>query len=208
MNSEIERLKSEIVEYVRREKAFARQRQQAENGHMRRTMSLMGIIDALRDEIRSLRHADRDKLQQVSDDLGERVKELKTLYDISRLRSGPNFSLDHILQAVVDFIPSAIPYPENAGVRIRFAHYAFTTRNFKDTPWKLSKKITVNHEDIGVLEVCYREMTPSFEKETFLVETEKLVAAIAESISQIVEREWAEIEIRNGRSTIAALRNG
>ena len=207
MKSEIERLKSEIVEYVRREKTFNRQMRQVENGHMRRTLSLMRIIDALRDEVIALRHADKDKLQQVTDDLGERIKELNALYDISRLRSGPNFSLDHILQAVVDFIPAAIPYPENAGVRIRFEHYAFETNNFKDTPWKLSQKITVNHEDIGVLEICYLKMIPNLDKEPFLIETERLVAAIAESIAQIVEREWAEIEIRNSLQKIEALRD-
>lgn len=207
METEIERLKIEIVEYVRKEKAFDQQMKQAENGHMRRTISLMSIIDALRDELRSLRHDVNDKFQRVSDDLGYRIKELNTLYDISHLRSGPNFSLDHILQDVVDFIPAAIPHPENAGVRIRFEHFAFTTSNFKDTPWKLSKKITVNHEDIGVLEICYREMIPNLDMEPFLTETEKLVAAIAESIAQIVEREWAEIEIRNSQQKIEALRN-
>ena len=207
MQSEIEQLKCELIEYVRKEKAFKRQMKQVENGHMRRTISLMRIIDALRDEIKSIRADDKDRLQHVADDLGERVKELNTLYDISRLRSGPNFSMDHILQAVVDFIPAAIPYPENAGVRIRFEHYAFTTRNFKDTPWKLSKKITVNHEEIGDLEICYREMIPNLDEEPFLIETEKLVTAIAESIAQIVEREWAEIEIRGNLEKIEAMRN-
>lgn len=199
MKSEIERLKSEIIEYVCREKAFTRQMQQAENGHMRRTISLMGIIDALRDEIRLLRHANKDKLQQVSDDLDYRIRELKTLYDICRLRSGPNFSLDHILQAVVDFIPSAIPYPENAGVRILFEHHAYATDDFKDTRWKYSHEIKFNHDCIGVLEICYME------EMAFQTETKKLISAIAESIAQIVEREWAEMEIRKGRARIEEL---
>ena len=205
MQNKIDRLEGEIVEYERKEKAFKLQKEHVEDGHTRRTVSLMKIIEEMRDEITSLRHADKDKLKRVSDNLGERIKELNTLYDISSLRSGTNFSLDQILQAVVDFVPSAIPYTENTCARILFDHYAFTTRNFKDTKWKLSKSINVNNEPIGVLEICYLEKMPKLDGELFVLETEKLIAAIAESISQIVEREWAEIEIRNGRIRLDAL---
>ena len=205
MQNKIDRLEGEIVEYERKEKAFKLQKEHVEDGHTRRTVSLMKIIEEMRHEITSLRHAELDKLKHVSNSLGERIKELNTLYDISRLRSGTNFSLDQILQAVVDFVPSAIPYPENTCARILFDHYAFTTRNFKDTKWKLSKSINVNNEPIGVLEICYLEKMPKLDGEFFFIETENLVAAIAESIAQIVEREWAEIEIRNGRIRLDAL---
>jgi hypothetical protein len=207
MENKIKRLESEIGDYVRKEKAFSHHQKLVEDGHMRRTISLMKIIEEMRIEIKALRHTDQDELRHVSHHLSERVKELNTLYDISTLRSGINYSLDHILQAVVDFIPAAIRFPENACARILFDHDEFATHNFKDTQWKLSKEIELNNDRIGVLEICYLEETLEIETMPFVTETENLIAAIAENISQIVEREWAEIEIRKGRAKIEALIN-
>jgi hypothetical protein len=124
---------------------------------------------------------------------------------ISSLRDGTNFSLDSILQAVVDFIPTAIQYPEIACARIKFDHYEFTTKNFQDTKWKLLQEIKVNNERIGTLEVCYLEERPELKEGPFLKEAKNLIAAIAESIAQIVESDWSEIEIRKCREKIEKL---
>jgi hypothetical protein len=110
---------------------------------------------------------------------------------------GTNFSSDGILQAIVDFIPSAIQYSEIACAR---------TKNFKDTKWKLSREIKVNNKRIGALEVCYLGKKRELEEESFLKETTNLIAAISENITQIVERDWAEIEIRKCRKKIEEIR--
>jgi hypothetical protein len=205
MQDKINRREREIVKNVREGNALHVQKEQIGNGHTRRTISLIKIIEELQKEIKSLRKTDQKELNHAVHNLSGRINELNTLYDISRLRSSTDFSLDQILQSVVDFVPSAIPHPQNASARILFDHYAFTTRNFKNTKWKLSKTISINNEPIGVLEICYLEKMPELDGELFFIETEKLVDAIAESIAQIVEREWAETEIRDGRATIEAL---
>ena len=86
-----------------------------------------------------------------------------------------------------------------------FDRYEFTTKNFKDTQWKLAQEIKVNNQQIGVLEVFYLEEKSNFEEGPFLNEARNLIVAIAESIAQIVEREWAELEIRKCRSRIEEL---
>jgi hypothetical protein len=113
--------------------------------------------------------------------------------------------LDYILQAIVDFIPAAIQYPEITCVRIKFDHYEFTTKNFKDTKWKLSQEIKVNNERVGALEVCYLEEKQELEEGSFLKEATNLITSIAESIAQIVERDWVEIELRKCRNKIEKL---
>jgi hypothetical protein len=208
MESKIKQLEREVLEYVRREKEFNKKQKLVEYGYMRRTISLMKIIDELNREIKTLKRAGKAEMRLVSGNLEERLKELNSLYDISSLKSAVNFSLDHILQAVVDFIPPAMQFPEIACARILFDHYCFKTQNFIDTRWKLSQKILVNHEKIGILEVCYLEKRPEIENTPFLKETKNLVAAIAESIAQIIEREWAEVEIQKGRAKIEALIKG
>jgi hypothetical protein len=163
-------LESEVLEYLRKEKEFNKERKLVEYGHMKRTISLMKINAELNREIKDLKRADKEELG--------------------------------VLQAIVDFIPPAIQYPEITCARIMFDGYEFTTKNFKDTQWKLSQEIKVNNERIGALEVCYLEKKPELEEGQFLKEAKNLITAIAESIAQIVERDWAEIEIRKCRNKI------
>ena len=205
LEHKITQLKREILEYVRKEKEFNKEQKMVEYGHVKRTISLMKINEELNREIKGLKRADKEELEYVSNMLKERIKEINCLYDISSLRDGTNFSLDDILQGIVDFIPSAIPYPEIACARILFNRYDFTTKNFKDTKWKLSQEIRVNNERIGGLEVCYLEEKPEFEEGPFIAETQNLITSIAESIAQVVERDWAEIEIRKCRKRVQEL---
>jgi len=52
---------------------------------------------------------------------------------ISSFREGNDFSLDGLLQEIVDFIPPACQHPEITCARIIFNGYEFTTKNFSDT---------------------------------------------------------------------------
>ena len=200
----IKQLEIEVLEYMRKEQALNRQLKLLECSHLRRTLSLMKINEELKREIKKHARAD-EQLEQVTRRLRERAKELKCLYDISSLRAGTNFSLDDVLQEVVDFIPPATEHPEITCARIKFKQYEFTTKNFKDTQWKLSQEIKVNNERIGTLEVCYLTEKHELEKEPFHKEIKNLISAVAESIAQIVELDWAEIEFRKHRKHIEKL---
>jgi hypothetical protein len=200
-------LEREVLEYVRKEKEFNRERKSVEFNHMKRTISLMKINRELSREIDELKNANKKEREHVSNSLKERIKELKCLYDISSFRDGTSFSLDEILQTIVDFIPPAFQYPDITCARIMLNRYEFATKNYQDTKWKLSQEIKVNNEQIGALEVCYLDKKSGLDGEPFLSETKNLIAAIAESIARIVEREWAEIEIRKCRNRVQDLIN-
>jgi hypothetical protein len=205
LEQRIRQLERQVLEYMRKEKEFNRERKSVEYSHMKRTLSLMKINEELNREINELKSADKEELGYVSDRLKERIKELNCLYDISSFRDGTNFSLDEVLQAIVDFIPPAIQYPEMTCARIIFDRYEFITKNYKETKWKLSQEIKVYNKRIGALEVYYLEEKPELEDGSFPKETKNLIAAIAENIAQIVERDWAEIEIRKCRDKIEEL---
>ena len=199
-------LEKEVLKYLRKEKELSKKRELVEYHHFKRTISLMKINEELNRELDELKNADKNELEHVSNMLSERIQELKCLYDISSVKAGPSFSLDDVLQEVVDCIPPAIQYPENTCVRIIIdRYYEIKTKNFKNTGWKLSQDINVNNERIGSLEVYYLEENPEIEKKIFFKNTSNLITAIAESIAQIIEREWAEIEIRKTRNKIEEL---
>jgi hypothetical protein len=205
LERKIQKLEKEALEYLRKEIAFSAELRKVDYSHMKRTISLIKINEELNREIREIKSADKERLEQISHKLKGRIKELNCLYEISSFRKDNDFSLDSILQEMVDFIPPACQAPEITCARIAFDSYEFTTANFIDTSWKQSFNITVNNNQIGKVEVCRLKKASEFEKGLFLEEEKSLIGAIAESIARIVEREWAEVEIRKCRNKIEEL---
>ena len=174
----IKQIELEIVEYQRKNKV---------------------LNEDLTREIKKRKRVEKE-LEQVSHSLGERIKELNCLYSISKLRERTDFSLEDILQAIVDLIPPAWQYPEITCARIIFDGYEFTTTNYKNSRWKLTRDIKVYSERVGTLEVCYLEEKSELDEGPFLREERNLIDAIAERIAKFIEREWAEDEIRKHRN--------
>ena len=198
-------LEKEVLEYIRKAKELSKKQKVTERSHIRRTKSLMHINEELNREIKELKRSDAEELGLVHHRLSERIKELNCLYDISSFRDDTDFSLDAVLQAVVDFIPAAIQFPEITCARLIFGGYEVTTKNFKDTRWKLSREITVSNKWLGTLEVCYLEEKPELDEGPFLKEAKNLINAVAENIAKIIEREEAEAAIRKHQDHIEAL---
>ena len=198
-------LEKEVLEYIRKAKELSKKQKVTERSHIRRTKSLMHINEELNREIKELKRSDAEELGLVHHRLSERIKELNCLYDISSFRDDTDFSLDAVLQAVVDFIPAAIQFPEITCARLIFGGYEVTTKNFKDTRWKLSREITVSNKWLGTLEVCYLEEKPELDEGPFLKEAKNLINAVAENIAKIIEREEAETDIRKHQEHIEAL---
>jgi len=205
LEQKIKHIEREFLKYVRKEEKYSRKRRSIEYRHMRRTISLMKINEELEKEIKEYVRDDGEVLTLVSQKLRERANELNCLYTISRYGANPDFSLDTILQTIVDLIPPAFRYPEITCARAVFDRYEFTTENFKDTKWKSAKAIVINGEQIGTLEVCYLKKPPALDEGTFYKEAIKLIGVIAETIAKIVEREWAEDEIRKQRDRVEKL---
>ena len=198
-------LEKEVLEYIRKAKELSKKRKVTERSHIRRTKSLMHINEELNREIKKFKRSDAEELGLVHHRLSERTKELNCLYGISSFRDDTDFSLDAVLQAVVDFIPAAIQFPEITCARLIFGGYEVTTKNFKDTRWKLSREITVSNKWLGTLEVCYLEEKPELDEGPFLKEAKNLINAVAENIAKIIEREEAEADIRKHQEHIEAL---
>jgi hypothetical protein len=205
LKQEIKDLEKEVLEYVRKTKELNKERKASEYSHIRRTISLMHINEELNREIKELKQPDTEEHGLVSHRLRERIKELNCLYDISSFRDATDFSLDAVLQAVIDFIPPAIQHPEITCARLIFGGYEIKTKNFRDTKWKISREIAVTDKWIGTLEVCYLEEKPELEEGPFLKEAKNLINAVAENIAKIIEREEAEAAIRKHQDHIEAL---
>ena len=178
LEKKIKQLELEILEYQRKDKV---------------------LNEDLSREIKKRKRVEK-AFKKVSHGLGERIKELNCLYSISKLRERTDFSLEDIMQAILDLIPPAWQYPEITCARIIFDGYEFTTDNYKNTRWKLTRDIMVYSKRIGTLEVYYMEEKLELGEDPFLREERNLIDAIAERIAKFIEREWAEEEIRKYRN--------
>ena len=178
LEKRITQLELEILEYQRKDKV---------------------LNEDLTREINKRKRVEKE-LRQVSHGFGQRIKELNCLYGISKLRERTDFSLEDILQSIVDFIPPALQYPEITSARIIFNGYEFTTKNYKNSSWKLTRDILVYSYRVGTLEVCYLEEKLELDEGPFLMEERNLIDAVAERIAKFIEREWAEDEIRKHRN--------
>jgi PAS domain S-box-containing protein len=127
----------------------------------------------------------------------ERVKELNCLYLISALGNKPHVSLAENIQGVVNLIPPAWQYPDMTCSRIILEGKEFRTPNFKETSWKQSSEIILNHEQIGLVEVFYLKEMPQRDEGPFVAEERLLIEAIAEHVTRNVERHRSEESIKS-----------
>ena len=146
-----------------------------------------------------------DELERVSHDLRERVKELNFLYGISNLLERPGISLEEIIKGTLRILPAALQYPEVTCGRITLDDQVFKTKDFKETTWKLASDIIVNDENMGTLEVFYKEDRPQSHEGPFLNEERKLIDAVAEKLGKIFWIKLAEKSLKESEERYRVL---
>ncbi|HAR95511.1 MAG TPA: hypothetical protein DCR97_06055 [Deltaproteobacteria bacterium] len=172
---------------------------------------LLAALKEAEREIERLRVVERARkqsqrvLEQLTNDLKERVKELNCLYSISSMVERQDMTLEEILQETVNIIPNAWQHPEITCSRIALQQRVYRTENFRQTPWRQSKQIVVAGREIGSLDVCYLRKRPERDEGPFLKEERSLLNAVAERIGEIIERRRAEDALRESEAQNKAL---
>jgi len=146
---------------------------------------------------------DRKRMEEVlckqTYDLGERVKELKCLYNISKLVEDPDLSFEEVLQGVTDLMPSSWQYPEITSARVIIDKKKFDSANFRTSKWKQTANIKVKDKKVGVVEVYYLKKKPILDEGPFSKEERLLINVISEHIGRITERIRAEQQLETER---------
>ncbi|MFA5309614.1 MAG: PAS domain S-box protein [Dehalococcoidales bacterium] len=122
--------------------------------------------------------------------LEKRLKELRCLYDITRITGMPDITLKERLAEIVKILPLALQYPESAFARIRIHGDEFKTSRYRATAPKISAVVTVQGVKAGVVEIGYTKLPTTdglFSKEEML-----LLNAVAERLGNITEHRQAE----------------
>ncbi len=135
--------------------------------------------------------------------LRERVKELNCLYAVSQLAERHMYSLDGLLQELVNFLPESWQYPGIACARILFKGRTYTSAGFRVTGWRQSSRIYEYHEAVGECSVFYLEERAPADEGPFLREERALLDAVAEQIGIIATRISADLELQETNRQLA-----
>jgi K+-sensing histidine kinase KdpD len=119
-------------------------------------------------------------ISKTENQLKGRIKELNCLYGIITTINDPNKSVSEILTSTIDKIRCAWQVPKLICAKITFDGKTYQTPNFKHSPWKLSKAISIKEKELAI-DIHY------IEEQNFLKEEEALLEEILKQLKAIFD---------------------
>lgn len=158
------------------------------------TISLETEVDLLRQRVAELETTLLAQSEPVLDRLrlGERVKELSTLYRESYLADQQRSSAGDYFVELVALLPLGWQYVNDACVRLLVNGQMYVTPNFQETPWQQSSTIVAQGKQIGTITIGYLSPHPAMDEGAFLAEERSLINEIAKRIGRFIERRQTE----------------
>lgn len=120
------------------------------------------------------------------DELNERIKELKCLYDISTLASDSSLNMKQKLQAIADRISHAWRYTSEAVAEIRVGNDHFVSGTLLEPSVFISEPFYFDAVKVGFVRVHYP--SPKRTAADFLKYEHLLLRKLAEEVSTLYER--------------------
>ena len=134
------------------------------------------------------RNRAEEALRERTHELKKRMDELQCLYTVARLVEMPGATLETLLQAIADSLPSGWQYPDDTTVRITVDGRDYCCGDPGETPWKQESPIVVHGVQVGKIEVRYVCDKPVRAEGPFLPEERMLLDSVAKRIGRIIER--------------------
>jgi two-component system NtrC family sensor kinase len=127
--------------------------------------------------------------------LKERVKELKCLYELSKISWDADKDLKTVLVKTLTILPPAMRYPNDAEVSISVDKKVYSTPGFTKHKMVISSPLVVDKIKHGYIAVGYK-ISPrtSGLKQPFLQEERKLLRIVASQLSRNIKRSLVEEE--------------
>lgn len=124
--------------------------------------------------------------------LKERVKELKCLYDLSKIALVAGNDLSTILSKTLTILPQAMQYPELAEVSITVNKTSYVTKGFGKSRHHITSSIGIGKKKNGLIKVGYRPSGSLKARSPFLIEEKNLLRIVARELSLFIKRSTIE----------------
>ncbi len=159
---------------------------------------------AMQREIQKREEAEKIKDQTVYN-LGERVKELKTLYSVSRILQDEDASNQKLISKIAEVIPLGWQYPDITAVRVNVNETAYATHNYKPSEnSQLAQMKTASGTNVQI-EVVYLQSMPDFDEGPFLKEERNLINMLVEMLKIDLERRERRTELRESEEKFRSI---
>jgi signal transduction histidine kinase len=130
--------------------------------------------------------------------LKERAKELKCLYDLSRIAWESDDDLKALLSKTIRILPHAMQHPALAEACVRVGGEIFETPGFRHCRHHISSPLLLDKSKRGKVEIGYRSAQGNKNQaKIFLMEEKKLLKTVARELSLFIRRSAAESEKQN-----------
>jgi two-component system NtrC family sensor kinase len=127
--------------------------------------------------------------------LKERVKELKCLYELSKISWEADKDLNKILLKTLTILPPAMRYPDIAEVSINVNKQVYSTPGFTKHKRSIQSPLVLGKLKYGYITVGYKNSTKtSHIKSLFLHEEINLLKIVASQLSRYINRASVEQE--------------
>jgi PAS domain S-box-containing protein len=138
----------------------------------------------------------RRKCSRQQDELKERNKELKGIYQITQLINNPEKPVSSVLQKSIEILANSYLYPVNSCGRLSWNNQVYITKGFIETRWKQQAEIDLSGNN-GVLavEIFYTRELPEGDEGPFLDEEQRLLDAASQELAVFLDRRIAEQQI-------------
>ncbi len=139
-------------------------------------------------ENNGLIHEMNKRIEELTQQLNERKKELFLHNKITEIVSDPEAGLKTLLEQICEVIPLAFQEPEHANCSIQVAENVLYSKNFVESSIQLVVPIYSNNRvKLGEIILSYPETFKIVTKEIFLQEENDLLSGIAQRIGFLVE---------------------
>lgn len=139
--------------------------------------------------------------------LKERIKELRTLYNVSTALTTSNKTMHEVFTELPPMLPPGWQFPDAAEARLKVFDVFYQTQNFQETEYQQDTPIFVNNEQIGFIQIAYRGKTFQPREEVFFKEEKELLIAIAGMLQVYIERKLEEEKLFKAQANLASTIN-
>ncbi|MDA3886267.1 MAG: nucleotidyltransferase domain-containing protein [Candidatus Delongbacteria bacterium] len=125
-------------------------------------------------------------LSKLINDLNERAKESKCLYEIQNILNDKDIPFEEVCYNIVTIIPMGWQFPEICKAQLLFKNKIFQIEDYKETPWTQETQIVVQGKVVGQINVFYTEERPQADIGPFLKEELDLIKTIGKQFELYV----------------------
>ncbi|MCK5759710.1 MAG: pyruvate, phosphate dikinase [Candidatus Delongbacteria bacterium] len=117
-------------------------------------------------------------LSKLINDLNERAKESKCLYEIQNILNDPKMSFDDVCYNIVTILPMGWQFPEICKAQLIFKNKIYQIEEFEETDRFQESLIVIQGKTIGQINIFYTEERPLADMGPFLKEEFDLIQTI------------------------------